>query len=117
MEAMARGLHESSLDGFYRLARAICVKDITQFYASDLAFLSYFKDIHVHGVELTEQLLDWLRDPKLLSGLTEEQRRALQRLDIDKLRKMFEERLREQHKRHEGGKRRIGTRRAPPVGP
>ena len=116
MEAMARGLHESSLDGFYRLARAICVKDITQFDAYDLAFLSYFKDIHVHGVELTEQLLDWLRDPKLLSGLTEEQRRALQRLDIDKLRKMFEERLREQQKRHEGGNRWIGTGGTSPFG-
>lgn len=116
MEAMAQGLHESSLDGFYRLARAICVKDITQFDAYDLAFLSYFKDIHVHGVELSEQLLDWLRDPKLLASLTEEQRRALQRLDIDKLRRMFEERLREQQKRHEGGNRWIGTGGTSPFG-
>ena len=35
MEAMALGLHESSLDGFYRLARTLCVKDLAMYDAFD----------------------------------------------------------------------------------
>ena len=42
MEALALGLHDSSLDGFYRLARAVCVKDLAQYDAFDQAFLAYF---------------------------------------------------------------------------
>src|SRR6478735_3990828 len=64
MEAMALGLHESSLDGFYRLARTLCVKDIALYDAYDEAFLAYFKDIYPQALQLTEQLLEWLNDPK-----------------------------------------------------
>src|SRR5690242_3811703 len=100
MEAMALGLHESSLDGFYYLCRTLCVKDIALYDAYDEAFLAYFKDIHQKGIELTEQLAQWLMDPKALEGLTEEQRAALRELDLEKLRELFEQRLREQKERH-----------------
>ena len=56
MEAMALGLHESSLDGFYHLCRTLCVKDIAHYDAYDEAFLAYFKDVHTDALELTEQL-------------------------------------------------------------
>src|SRR6478672_7373413 len=95
MEAMALGLHESSLDGFYRLCRTICVKDIALYDAYDEAFLAYFKDVHVASLKLTEELLQWLHDPKALQSLTEEQREALQALDLEKLRALFEQRLKE----------------------
>ena len=49
MEAMALGLHESSLDGFYQLCRTMCVKDIALYDAYDEAFLAYFKDVHAGG--------------------------------------------------------------------
>jgi hypothetical protein len=116
MEAMALGLHESSLDGFYRLCRTICVKDIALYDAYDEAFLAYFKDIHQSGIELTEQLLSWLGDPRALAGLTEEQRQALRELDMEKLREMFEQRLREQKERHDRGNRWIGTGGTSPFG-
>jgi uncharacterized protein with von Willebrand factor type A (vWA) domain len=58
MEGIALGLHESSLDGFYRLARAICVTDVSKFDAFDLAFLSYFKDVKVDALALSAALLD-----------------------------------------------------------
>ena len=45
MEALALGLHDSSLDGFYHLARSLCVKDVAEFDAFDEAFLAYFKDV------------------------------------------------------------------------
>src|SRR4030095_15264006 len=78
MQAMALGLHESSLDGFYRLCRTICVKDIAHYDVYHEAFLAYFKGVHVASLELTQQLIDWLADPRALEGLTDEQRRALQ---------------------------------------
>lgn len=116
MEAMALGLHESSLDGFYRLCRTICVKDIALYDAYDEAFLAYFKDVHVASLQLTEELLAWLADPKALAGLTAEQRAALEGLDLERLRELFEQRLREQKERHDGGNRWIGTGGTSPFG-
>jgi uncharacterized protein with von Willebrand factor type A (vWA) domain len=116
MEAMAKGLHESSLDGFYRLARTICVKDIALYDAYDEAFLAYFKDVHVSSLQLTEELLQWLGDPKALESLTDEQREMLKSLDLEKLRAMFEERLKQQKERHDGGNRWVGTGGTSPFG-
>ena len=116
MEALALGLHESTLDGFYRLCRTICVKDIAQYDAYDQAFLSYFKDIHAGGIALTKEFEAWLMDPKALEGLTDEQRVALRELDLDKLRELFEQRLKEQKERHDGGNRWIGTGGTSPFG-
>jgi uncharacterized protein with von Willebrand factor type A (vWA) domain len=116
MEAMAMGLHESSLDGFYRLCRTICIKDIAHYDAYDEAFLAYFKDVHVASLQLTQDLAEWLADPKNLEGLTDEQRDAIKELDIERLRELFEERLREQKERHDGGRRWIGTGGTSPFG-
>lgn len=116
MEAMTLGLHESSLDGFYRLCRTLCVKDIAHYDAYDEAFLAYFKDVHTDALQLTKELQDWLSDPKALEGLTDDQRRALGGLDLEKLRELFEQRLREQKERHDGGNRWIGTGGTSPFG-
>jgi hypothetical protein len=116
MEAMAKGLHESSLDGFYHLCRAICVKDIALYDAYDEAFLAYFKDVHTDALQLTKELQEWLLDPKAMAGLTEEQRQALRDLDLEQLRELFEKRLREQKERHDGGNRWIGTGGTSPFG-
>lgn len=116
MEALARGLHESSLDGFYRLCRTVCIKDIAHYDAYDEAFLAYFRDVHVDALKLTQELAEWLADPRKLEGLTEEQRQALRELDFDRLRALFEQRLREQKERHDGGRRWIGTGGTSPFG-
>ncbi len=116
MEAMALGLHESSLDGFYRLARTLCVKDIALYDAYDEAFLAYFKDIYPAALALTEQLLDWLNDPKKFDALTAEQRKALEGMDLEKLRELFAQRLKEQKERHDGGNRWVGTGGTSPFG-
>jgi uncharacterized protein with von Willebrand factor type A (vWA) domain len=109
MEAMALGLHESSLDGFYHLCRTLCVKDIAFYDQYDEAFLAYFKDIHVDSIKLTNELQQWLMNPQALEGLTEEQRKALSELD-------FEKRLREQKERHDKGNRWVGTGGTSPFG-
>lgn len=116
MEAMAKGLHESSLDGFYQLCRTVCVKDIALYDAYDEAFLAYFKDIHVDALELSNRVHEWLQDPKAMAQLSEAQRQALRELDIDHVRTLFEQRLREQKQRHDGGNRWIGTGGTSPFG-
>ena len=116
MEAMALGLHDSSLDGFYRLCRTLTVKDIALYDAYDEAFLSYFKDIQVDSIKLTEELRAWLADPRNLETLTPEQQAAMKELDFEKLREMFEQRMKEQKERHDGGNRWIGTGGTSPFG-
>jgi uncharacterized protein with von Willebrand factor type A (vWA) domain len=116
MEALALGLHDSSLDGFYHLCRAVCVKDISEYDAYDEAFLAYFRDVHVDALALSEELLSWLNDPRRLAGLTDEQRRLLEGLDLERLRELFAQRLREQKERHDGGNRWIGTGGTSPFG-
>jgi uncharacterized protein with von Willebrand factor type A (vWA) domain len=113
MEALDKGLHDSSLDGFYRVARAVCVKEVGQLDAFDVAFLSYFKDVRFDSLALAEQLLGWLEDPR---GLSDAERAFLESLDIEELRRRFEERLREQRERHDGGNRWIGTGGTSPFG-
>ena len=116
MQALSLGLHDSSLDGFYHLARSLCVKDIAHYDAFDEAFLAYFKDVHFDSLMVTEELLEWLTNPKLLENLTPEQLRMLQSLNLQELRELFEQRLREQKERHDGGNRWIGTGGTSPFG-
>ncbi len=116
MQALQLGLHDSSLDGFYRVARAICVKEVGQLDAFDVAFLAHFRGVRFEAALITGELLDWLADPRALEGLSEAERRMIERLDLDELRRRFEERLREQKERHDGGNRWIGTGGTSPFG-
>ena len=116
MEGLAKGLHDSTIDGFYRLCRTICVKDVAQYDAYDQAFAEYFRDVVRDAAVMTQQLQDWLNNPALRNQLTDAQREALQGLDIEKLRELFEQRLREQKERHDGGNKWIGTGGSSPFG-
>jgi len=62
------------------------------------------------------ELLDWLRDPKRLGELTEEQRAMLKSLSLEELRELYRKRLAEQKERHDGGNRWIGTGGTSPFG-
>ena len=116
MQALALGLHESSLDGLYHLARAVLVKDLAHFDAFDAAFLTVFKGVQASALQLTQELLDWLSDPKNAKALSEEQKQLAQALGLEELRKLFEERLKEQKERHDGGNKWIGTNGTSPFG-
>ena len=115
MEGLKKGLHGSSLLRFYHLSRACLVKSETYFDAFDRVFAHVF-----HGVEgeldVTEELLEWLRDPKNFKELTPEQREALEMLSRDELMRRFLETLAEQTERHDGGGRWIGTGGHSPFG-
>jgi len=113
--ALEKGLHGSDLLSFYNLSRACLVKSETYFDAFDRVFARIF-----HGVEgelsVSEELLDWLQNPKNFEGLTDEQRKALEELDADELMRRYWETLEEQDERHDGGGRWIGTGGHSPFG-
>lgn len=115
-EALAKGLHDSSLDGFYHVARALCVHREGDLDAFDQAFSTHFKGIELASVKILDELEEWLRDPKDRKMLTDEERALLQSLDMEELRRLYEERMKEQKERHDGGNRWIGTGGTSPFG-
>jgi len=116
MDALGKGLHGSSLPRFYNLARACLIKNEGYFDAFDRVFARVF-----HGVEgsldsLTQEILDWLKDPKNFPKLSEEELAALEKLAGDELMRRFLETLAEQDERHDGGGRWVGTGGRSPYG-
>src|SRR5215470_3803099 len=116
MRGLSLGLHDSSLDGFYRLARAVCVKDVSHYDAFDAAFLKVFQGIERDSLLLTEELMEWLSDPMLKEQLTDEERELLKNLSLAEVRELFRKRLAEQRERHDGGNRWIGSGGTSPFG-
>ncbi len=115
-KALSIGLHESSLDGFYHVARALCVHREADLDAFDEAFLSHFRGIHVESVQLLDEIEAWLADPLKRGELSPEELAMLRSLDMEELRRLFEERLKEQKERHDGGSHWIGTGGTSPFG-
>ena len=115
LEALEKGLHGASLERFYHLARCCLVKSETYFDAFDRAFLKVFEGVEGE-LDIEDELLEWLNDPKNFEGLSEEQRALLERLSSDELMRKFLETLAEQTERHDGGGRWIGTGGHSPFG-
>ena len=118
IEALDKGLHNSSFTGFYYLCRAILVKSEADFDKFDGAFLEYFKDMERATDELPKELLDWLNKPReeLDGSFSEEDLLRNMGLSEEEIQRMFRERLQEQHEQHNGGSKWIGTRGASPFG-
>jgi uncharacterized protein with von Willebrand factor type A (vWA) domain len=117
LEALEKGLHGASLLRFYHLARACLVKSETYFDAFDRVFGRVFRGVEGRfGDEVTEELMEWLREAKSFPELTPEQLAELERLSSDELMRRFLERLSEQHERHDGGDRWVGTGGRSPFG-
>jgi uncharacterized protein with von Willebrand factor type A (vWA) domain len=114
--ALVLGLHESSLDGFYHVARALCVHREGDLDAFDQAFSHHFRGIESASVGLVDELAKWLEDPRARRELSDEERAMLESMNLDELRKLFEQRLREQKERHDGGNKWIGTGGTSPFG-
>ncbi len=115
-KALDKGLHESSLDGFYNVARALCVHSEVHLDDFDLAFAKHFRGVAVDAKKIAEEILEWLKDPMPMRHLSDEERAAIESLDIEEVLKRFEERLKEQKGRHDGGNRWIGTGGTSPFG-
>jgi uncharacterized protein with von Willebrand factor type A (vWA) domain len=114
MEALSKGCI-SNLDEFYYLARAILVKSEAYYDHYDVAFQEYFKGIETPA-EISEQIMEWLKDPINKMTLTEEERALFDSMDFDELLREFEKRLKEQAEQHDGGGHWIGRGGTSPFG-
>lgn len=114
MRALALGLAPCSLTQFYHVARATLVKSEAWFDHFDQAFIAAFDGIETPD-EIADEVWRWLADGLAAPGLTEEQRRALaaalelEGVDLEELRRRFEERLAEQTEAHHGGSYWVGS--------
>jgi uncharacterized protein with von Willebrand factor type A (vWA) domain len=116
LDALGRGLHDSTLDGFYAVSRCILVNDETDYDAFDIAFGETFRGMVTSLEHMAEQLEQWLRDPKQLMHLDPALRELIETMGIDELRRLLLERLEQQKQRHEGGNRWVGTGGTSPFG-
>jgi len=117
LRALEAGLHGSSLLRFYHLGRACLVKSETYFDAYDRVFARVFKGVEgKFGEDVTEQVMEWLRNPENFPNLSAEELEALERLSADELMQRFLETLAEQDERHDGGDKWVGTGGKSPFG-
>jgi uncharacterized protein with von Willebrand factor type A (vWA) domain len=116
MDALALGLEQQTLTGFYHLCRSLLVKSEAHFDLFDEAFLEVFGGLDL-PIDLPDKLREWLADPLRYERLLRpELLERLKRLGLEELLRLFEERLREQQEAHQGGDRWIGTGGTSPFG-
>ena len=113
MEALDKGMHNSSLTDFYYLARMILVKSETEYDKFDMVFESNFKG-KTWDPEVGANMLKWLDKPEMNEMLQIEEKQWLNRVeeiqvDKDDVEEKFKERLRDQDSEHNGGSHWIGT--------
>ncbi|MDQ6621546.1 MAG: VWA domain-containing protein [Pseudomonadota bacterium] len=116
LEALDARVVSLSLDDFHALARLCLVKDEAHFDRFDLAFGSYFTGVEAL-FDVTGDIPDeWLRKA-FERHLTAEDKANIDKLGgLDELLETFRKRLREQHQRHAGGSKWIGTGGTSPFG-
>ncbi len=115
--ALEARLCDYRIESFYHLARCALVKDERHYDRYDKAFAEYFQGAEnlfeaVAG-EIPEQ---WLRKQAMLHLSDEEKRRIDSLGGWEKLMETLRKRLTEQHKRHQGGNKMIGTAGTSPFG-
>ncbi len=116
VEALDKGLCNSSMTDFYYIARMILAKNETEYDKFDMAFDEYFKGIRSNDDDITDQMLRWL-DKSELDDMwqqeLEEKRSYLNKMedhmDAEKIRDEYQEKKKQQDSEHNGGSTWIGT--------
>lgn len=114
--ALELGLHKGTLDGFYDMARALCVHREQDLDAFDRAFAHHFRGVPDDAIALTEELMQWLEQPRSKRELSELEQQLLKRMDLEQVRQQMRERLAQQRSRHDRGNRWVGTGGTSPHG-
>src|SRR5271155_2490356 len=117
MRALEGDLARMSVDEFYRLSRALLVKDERNLDRFDIVFAATFKGVLTlaAAVEAKELPEEWLRR-MAEKYLSPEERAEIEKLGFDKLMETLRQRLAEQKGRHQGGSKWIGTGGTSPFG-
>ncbi len=122
-QAMDSGL-VTSVDDLYIAARTILIKSEKFFDLYDQIFAYVFNGVELPVGEdealfdlLAEGLVqEWLKDPKQLAEALGQDQKKLAAMTPAELLRYFKERLKDQHERHDGGAKWIGTGGTSPVG-
>ncbi|MET3710074.1 uncharacterized protein with von Willebrand factor type A (vWA) domain [Sphingomonas trueperi] len=117
LEALDAQVIEPTPEAFYFLARATYVKDEGLLDRFDQVFAKVFQGITSnYGVAPAEIPEEWLR-AIAEKYLTDEEKAQIEALGSwDKLMETLQQRLNEQHERHQGGSKWIGTGGTSPFG-
>ncbi len=115
IEALDKGLGESTLTGFYNLCRSILIKTEADYDKFDAVFAEYFKGIQTPE-ELPEEFWNWLNESDRERALDDRGDIENVARELEELLKMFQERINEQKEKHDGGNRWIGTGGTSPFG-
>ena len=108
VEALDKGLAKASLTGFYHLCRSILIKTESDYDKFDQVFAEYFKGVETPE-DLPEEFWKWLEEGDIERALDDLGDKELFATELDELLRMFEERIKEQKERHDGGNYWIGT--------
>lgn len=117
LEALKLGEAEFSVEDFYHLAKAALIKKEQHFDRFDMLFGHYFKGMQLIPDQVVANIPEeWLRK-NLEKFLTEEEKAMIEAMGgLDALMERYRQLLEEQHERHEGGNRWIGTGGTSPFG-
>ena len=116
VEALKERVIAPSLDEFYYLARITLVKDEQHFDRFDQAFGAYFRGVDAKAALALDVPHDWLKK-RIERDFTPEQKAQIEALGgLDKLLARLKQLFDEQHARHEGGSKWIGTGGTSPFG-
>ncbi len=115
LSALEKGFANNSLTGFYYLARTTLIKSETFYDQFDIAFKTYFENLKIDSIEF-QHILEWLQEAISRREFSKADLEKIKRFTFEELKKLFEERLREQKERHDGGSKWIGTGGTSPFG-
>lgn len=117
LDAMQQRVVGTNIDDFYLLARLCLVKDERFYDRFDAVFSAYYEGIQEAAQAMLKELpSDWLRRLQELH-LSEAERAQVKALGgWEKLLDTLRQRLTEQHSRHQGGSKWIGTAGTSPFG-
>ena len=110
MDALDKGLAYSSLEGLYNLGRMILVKTESDYDKFDMAFMEYFKNVHI-DMEMPPEIIMKVLDKGEMdtSKLNANIYSYIQKRDMAETKRMYRERVTEQNQEHNGGNYWIGT--------
>ncbi len=109
LDALELNLNEASLLEFYYMARAILVKKEADYDKFDQAFMAYFGQM-VEDSTFPQQLKNWLEKAMAATPYDKDEVDAIWgKMTLEEIKKLMEERLKEQKEAHHGGSKWVGT--------
>ncbi len=117
IEGMEKGLHGSTLTGFYQLCKAILMKSEADYDRFDQIFMEFFKDVPYQN-DLPDNVLNWLEHPSenLQRDLEELKQFGFHDEELNDLLERLFKKLKEQTEEHNGGNYWVGTQGLTPWG-